>query len=262
MSEDSCMKRREYYSIMTSAKSKSIVTDLFEFFENSNNYSDRMIDKMNEVIKTFSKTNDIKDVEFYQHYFFGSKGIITIGSQQWKKIVFSSNIIFNSFLSKFLKEYTMDIYGSKIYQFNNNDARVYRNKVSNFFNKVNDVIVPFNYGKIEEFVHDLLKESLDNNYSGKCLVWRVFEISFLHSIFREIEEKRGVMNADKIKEYSEELRVADVIDTNTEDESELIDLLLGSPIVKKALSKFNKSDRNEIVDEIIKVSSIWAKSRK
>lgn len=237
-----------------------LVSDLFEFFED-NTYSDRMVEKMAKAIDEFRNTNTVSSLEFYEHYFFNNKGIIAITAQQWNKIVFSSNIIFNTILSKFLKIYTVDIYGSKIYQFNGNDATVNRNKVNSFFSQLNQIIIPFNYEKIDDFVHSLIKEAFDSNYNKRNILWQAFELSFLYSIFREVSEDLTIDTVDKKEE--KKVKEVDILHTITDEERELVNSLLSSPVISKVFKRINsKKEYNEVVDEFIRISLIWARRDK
>lgn len=240
---------------------KDLASDTFEFFQSSANYSDRMIEKMSNTIDEFRKSSGIKELEVYEHFFFSNPGVVKISSQQWSKILFSTNIVFNTIITKFLKIYTIDIYGSKIYQFNNNDARVFRNKVNTFFNNVNEYIIPFNYEKVDKFVHELIKESFDNNYAKRDIIWKVFELSFLCSVFRDVSDDLTIIDT-KTGEVKKESSEVDILDTITDEEKELVNSLFKSPIIGKAFNKIPKDEFAKVVDEFIRISIIWARRDK
>ena len=240
---------------------KDLITDIFEFFHSNNPYSERMIEKMNNSIDEFRKTSGIKDIEVYEHFFFNNPGVIKISSQQWTKIQFSTNIIFNSIITKFLKIFTIDIYGSKIYQFNNNDARVFRNKVSSFFSNINEYIIPFEYEKVDKFVHILIRESLDNNYAKRDIIWKAFELSLLCSIFRDVSDDLTISDT-KSEEVDKKCNEVDILDTISDEEKELVDSLFKCPIIGKAFDKIPKDEFAKVVDEFIRISIIWARRDK
>lgn len=236
-----------------------ITRELFDGIKENFTYSDRMEEKMFRVITEYSREHKIGDLELYQYAFFGDNDTRTLMDKAtWKKVCFSASMILNAILSNFLKIYTVDIYGSKIFQFNNNDLHACRTMVARFFDEVNESsLTPYRCASVNKFIKDFVRESMNGGYI-KFPVWKAFELSLLYSIYRHTNDESKITNVEK-KETEDKPKEIDILETLNDDEKELVDNLFKSPVINKLFKGHSEEMYKKFVDEFIRISIIWAR---